>query len=88
MSRPSTHPPGTKSYAIDQIDDIERLREVAHRMWKAFFASHSQTAHLIAVLVGDEECRACADSLYGQQEKGCVEWEAWQRKVFDGFGSV
>jgi hypothetical protein len=38
VSRPSVHKPLTKSYAIDQITDIERLRKVAHRMWEAFLA--------------------------------------------------
>lgn len=89
MSRPSAHQPLTKSYAIDQIDDIERLRVVAHRMWEAFFAAHSQSTHAIAVLTGYEECAACLAYLRGDSEDpGCERYRAWQAKVSAGFGSV
>lgn len=87
MSRPSVHNPITKSYAIDQIEDIEHLRKVAHRMWEAFSAAHAQAAHACGVLMRDE-CRECAEALAGDRETGCEQWQAWQRKVSDGFGSV
>lgn len=88
MTRPSKHPTYTKSYAIDQIDDVEHLRAVAHRMWEAFFASHQQTAHAIGVLVGYTPCAACHAYLDGDTEVGCDEWQDWQRNVTKGFGSV
>lgn len=86
-ARPSVHNPITKSYAIDQITDIEHLRVVAHRMWEAFHASHQQTAHVYAVLTGFETCAECAAVQNGDTD-GCEKWQAWQRKVHDGFGSV
>ncbi len=84
MGRPSIHDPITKSYAIDQIEDIEHLRAVAHRMWEAFFAAHSQASHAIGSLLGYgcEECRI------GEDGEPCQEWKAWQVKVTAGFGSV
>ena len=87
MPRPSVHDPITKSYAIDQITDIEHLRKVAHRMWEAFQAAHAQAAHACGVLMR-EECRECVDALAGERENGCEQWQVWQRKVSDGFGSV
>ncbi|MGC5033040.1 hypothetical protein [Micromonospora sp. DT229] len=87
MPRPSVHNPITKSYAIDQIEDIEQLRKVAHRMWEAFLASHAQSAHLINALL-DGQCEKCLDAMTGDRETGCAEWQEWQRKVSDGFGSV
>lgn len=76
----------TKSEAIDRITDIEHLRRVAHRMWEAFFASHSQTAHAIGVLL-ENACKDCADYIFEGGEP-CPRWSEWQRKVTDGFGSV
>jgi hypothetical protein len=87
-ARLSAHGRLTKSYAIDQITDIEHLRAVAHRMWEAFFAAHSQAAHAIAVLMDYESCTQCAAHLGGDADVGCEKWQAWQRKVTDGFGSV
>ena len=87
MPRPSKHNPVTKSYAIDQIDDIEKLRTVAHRMWEAFFACHSQSAHIIgALMFGD--CAACAEAFQLNAETTCKQYREWQAKVSDGFGSV
>lgn len=86
--RPSVHPRLTKSYAIDQIDDIEHLRAVAHRMWEAFFAAHQQATHGIGVLAGYEECATCAAYFWGDSEGGCERYQAWQRKVSEGFGGV
>lgn len=87
MSRPSKHDPITKSYAIDQITDIEYLRKVTHRMWEAFAASHAQHAHSLSAVVNGE-CRECYDHIYGESETGCEQNEAWQRKVTEGFGSI
>lgn len=86
--RPSVHNPLTKSYAIDQITDIEHLRRVAHRMWEAFSASHQQTAHMVALHMGYEPCEACQLSMEGGEEDSCDRWQEWQRKVSAGFGSV
>lgn len=86
MTRPSIHNPITKSYAIDQITDIEHLRRVAHRMWEAFAACHAQSAHSIGALMG--ECKECLQYITGAREDGCKEYRQWQRKVSDGFGSV
>lgn len=85
--RPSVHDPLSKSYAIDQITDVEELRRVAHRMWEAFRAAHSQAAHVIGVLIGDTECAPCAAAFHGQGE-ACEQWHQWQAKVHDGFDSV
>ena len=79
--RPSVHDPITKSYAIDQITDIEKLRAVAHRMWEAFSASHWQTAHAIA-----DACEACATA--SDADESCPEWQAKQKAVHAGFGSI
>lgn len=89
MSRPSKHNPITKSYAIDQIEDLEHLRAVAHRMWEAFFAAHSQAAHIISAMKrGDcPQCAALMEDLDGAGEP-CDDWKAWQRLVEAGFGSV
>jgi hypothetical protein len=87
-ARPSVHPPLTKSFAIDQIEDIERLRAVAHRMWEAFLAAHEQSAHAIAILAGFRECAACLAYIKGDSEQPCERWRAWQDKVSDGFGSL
>lgn len=87
MSRPSTHAPLTKSYAIDQIEDVEHLRRVAHRMWEAFAACHAQFAHVGAALVSGE-CEPCRSSFSGGAGEPCAEYKAWQAKVTDGFGSV
>lgn len=86
--RPSPHPPFTKSYAIDQITDIEQLRAVAHRMWDAFSAAHAQSAHAIATLAGYESCDQCMAAINGDADVGCERWQDWQRKVSAGFGSV
>jgi hypothetical protein len=86
--RPSNHPPLTKSYAIDQITNIEHLRAVAHRMWEAFYACHKQSAHAIAVLMDYEPCTQCMAHIGGDAEQGCGEYQAWQAKVTAGFGSV
>jgi hypothetical protein len=86
VSRPSVHDPITKSYAIDQIEDIEHLRAVAHRMWEAFFAAHSQTAHALCALYYDE-CDACRKHIE-EHGPGCERYQEWQRKVDAGFGSV
>lgn len=83
--RPSVHDPITKSYAIDQITDIERLRKVTHRMWEAFLAAHSQAAHIIAATILDE-CDRCLVSLTEAGAEPCEEWHAWQRLVTAGFG--
>lgn len=89
MSRPSVHDPISKEYAIDQIEDIEHLRMVAHRMWEAFFAAHSQAAHVIQALVTDQgSCFNCEDCMTGYRDTGCEQWQAWQRKVDAGFGSL
>lgn len=88
MARPSVHNPITKSYAIDQIEDIEQLRQVAHRMWEAFAACHEQAAHGYAVLTGDAQCTECSDAWAGEREDGCEKWRQLQRKISDGFGSV
>lgn len=86
--RPSEHDPFTKSYAIDQITDKEHLRAIAHRMWEAFFAAHSQAAHSIAVLMDYEPCTACMEAIAGEGEDGCERWQEWQKAVTAGFGSV
>jgi hypothetical protein len=86
--RPSIHDPITKSYAIDQITDIEKLRAVAHRMWEAFSASHQQTAHVFGVLWDMDACEQCAGRIDGAGDEACEDWREWQRKVSDGFGSV
>lgn len=86
--RPSVHQPLTKSYAIDQITDVEHLRTVAHRMWEAFFAAHSQAAHSIGVLMGYESCPECVAHIENDSEHGCDKYEEWQSKVSAGFGSV
>jgi len=86
--RPSVHHPLTKSYAIDQIDDIEHLRAVAHRMWEAFRAAHQQASHAIGVLTGNATCSSCSAYIAGGAEDACELWQQWQRKVNDGFGSV
>lgn len=86
MSRPSIHNPITKSYAIDQITDIEYLRKVTHRMWEAFAACHAQSAHSIGALMG--ECDECLQHITGAREGGCEQYTAWQRKVSAGFGSI
>lgn len=89
--RPSTHPPLTKSYAIDQITDIEHLRRVAHRMWEAFFAAHSQAAHAFGALLHIEcaECAVCfGDGDGDEAREPCAQWREWQRAVDAGFGSV
>lgn len=83
MSRPSVHKPMTKSYAIDQIEDIERLRSVAHVMWEAFYALHTQTSHVYS-----GECQECNDYVDGESESGCERYHDWQRLVSRGFGSV
>jgi hypothetical protein len=81
--RPSVHDPITKSYAIDQIEDLEHLRAVAHRMWEAFFAAHSQAGHAFGTFVLGE-CEQCVSP----DGEPCEQWKAWQRKVDAGFGSV
>lgn len=87
MSRPSIHNPITKSYAIDQIEDMEHLRAVAHRMWEAFAACHAQSAHIIgALIMGD--CNTCEASFNEPDAEPCDQYKAWQVKVSDGFGSV
>ncbi len=88
MPRPSKHPPLTKSCAIDQIDDIEQLRQVAHRMREAFFAAHSQAAHAIGAMVAGD-CAECESYLMnGERDTGCAKWRALQCKVADGFGAI
>ena len=87
MARPSIHSPITKSYAIDQITDVEHLRAVAHRMWEAFFACHSQSAHIIgALLHGD--CGSCETLFEVGEGEPCAEYEEWQKKITAGFGRV
>lgn len=86
--RPSTHRPLTKSYAIDQVTDIEHLRTVAHRMWEAFYAAHSQASHIYGVLTGDIDCTPCHETFTSDRDEPCERYRQWQRKVHDGFGSV
>ena len=88
MTRPSIHDPITKSYAIDQIDEIEKLRAVAHLMWEAFFAAHSQAAHAIGALTGWSPCAACEAKITEDQDTGCDKWRDWQAKVTKGFGTL
>lgn len=88
MTRPSKHQPLTKSYAIDQIEDVERLRRVAHRMWEALAALHDQTAHVYGVLLGYDECAPCRDTFTGGADAPCERYRQLQRKISDGFGSV
>lgn len=88
MPRPSVHRPYTKSYAIDQIDDIEHLRKVAHRMWEAFYACHSQAVHIIGVLTSDHDCPPCLAYLRTDEGEYCDQARERQRKITDGFGSV
>lgn len=85
--RPSVHHPITKSYAIDQITDIEHLRRVAHTMWAAFFAAHSQAAHAIAFLSCSDACEECEEHICGYRDEGCDRWREWQQKVNAGFGA-
>jgi hypothetical protein len=87
-ARPSSHDPITKSYAIDQITDIEHLRRVAHRMWEAFSACHQQSAHAIGVLMDYESCTQCMAHIGGDSDLACERYQEWQRKVSAGFGSV
>lgn len=77
----------TKSEAIDEIQDIEHLRRVAHRMWEAFYAAHSQTSHAVAALLYGG-CADCNHAMTEAAETECDEWLAWQKKVTAGFGSV
>jgi hypothetical protein len=85
--RPSVHAPITKSYAIDQITDIEKLRAVAHRMWEAFFAAHSQAAHAIGAAVHGD-CDRCLASFTEPDAEPCEKWKAYQRLVTEGFGTI
>jgi hypothetical protein len=85
--RPSVHKLFTKSYAIDQITDVERLRAVAHRMWEAFAACHEQSAHIIGALIGNSGCEQCARASL-EDGQPCDRYAEWQKKVTDGFGSV
>lgn len=87
MARPSIHKPVTKSYAIDQITDLEYLRVVTHRMWEAFNACHAQSAHIIGALVGPDGCDVCATALL-EQGQPCGRYDEWQKKITDGLGSV
>lgn len=87
MARPSIHDPFTKSYAIDQITDIEYLRAVTHRMWEAFFACHTQSAHIIGALA-HRECERCYQAIQHRNGAPCERYKEWQRKVTDGFGSI
>ncbi|GIJ10764.1 hypothetical protein ACFFMR_19040 [Micromonospora andamanensis] len=87
--RPSTHNPITKSYAIDQITDIEQLRKVAHRMWEALVACRAQGEHSFRVAVGDDTCEPCQAAIDGDPDAfGCDHHRTWQRLVDRGFGSV
>lgn len=85
--RPSVHSPIMKSYAIDQITDIERLRAVAHHMWEAFAACHEQCAHIIGALIGNSGCEQCARALL-EDGQPCDRYAEWLKKITDGFGSV
>jgi hypothetical protein len=85
--RSSAHDPMTKSYAIDQITDLEQLRAVTHRMWEAFAACHEQSAHIIGALVGDSGCEQCAHALL-EDGQPCDRYDGWQKKITDGFGMV
>jgi hypothetical protein len=85
--RPSLHDPITKSYAIDQITDVEHLRAVAHRMWEAFAACHEQSAHIIGALVSGG-CDTCLMCLTDISDQPCDRYDEWQKKITDGFGSV
>lgn len=87
MARPSVHDPMTKSYAIDQIEDIEHLRKVAHRMWEAFYAANAQAAHIIGALVHDD-CEQCQGAMTETDDMPCPRYRTWQRKINDGYGSV
>lgn len=87
-ARPSGHDPITKSYAIDQITDVEHLRAVTHRMWEAFFAAHSQATHAIGVFMGSTSCAACWDAMCAGEGAGCEKWQQWQATVDKGFGSL
>ena len=87
MARPSKHDPITKSYAIDQITDIEHLRAVARRMWEAFFACHAQYAHVLgAITQGD--CETCRVAFLNCDTEPCDQYREWQKKITDGFGGV
>lgn len=81
--RPSVHNPLTKSYAIDQIEDVEQLRSVAHVMWEAFYACHSQASHVYS-----GECPECNAYVDGEAESGCERYHAWQQLITRGFGGV
>lgn len=87
MPRPSVHNPITKSYAIDQIEDVEQLRRLAHRMWEAFSACHAQSAHIIGALTSDQ-CVQCEAAISGDADEPCDRYREWQKKITDGFGSV
>lgn len=87
-TQPSIHPQFTKRYAIDQITDIERLREVAHVLQEAFSAQREQMNHLLAVHVtADEKCLPCDAAMYEcDGELACDKYQEWQRAITRGVG--
>lgn len=76
-ARPSKYPPFTVNYAIDQIDDPDRLRELARQLWSAMVGQHALAAHLLGVDVGD--CAPCADAkTQADPAFACDQYWRWQ----------
>jgi hypothetical protein len=87
-ARPSAHKPLTKSYAIDQITDIEQLRAVAHAMWDGLLATREQHQHISDHQVGRIFCGPCGAYIAGDSERGCDDYHRWQDAISAAIGAI
>lgn len=65
--------PHTVPWAIDQIDDIQKLRDIAVLYWTAMWGQHEFAAHLIA-----SDCEACAKAAdICDPQYACGQYQTW-----------
>ena len=70
------------AHDIEQMDDIDQIKQLAQRMFNALNACRQQSGHIQQVLGGWIECKACEkanDECDGNL--ACDEMKAWQKTV-------
>lgn len=92
MTAPQTHDrtpleervkiPGLAVWAIEQMDDIAKVKRLAQVLRDALSANLDIQHHLIAVMGGWEECEGCTNAAEQCESALCCDqMKAWQADV-------
>ncbi len=75
QSRPSVHPSWTVDYALDQITDPNRLRELARQWRDAMLGQHELAQHFLEIA----DCPQCSRAAHHLDPAyACDRYKTWQ----------